>query len=388
MEPRAFYRLQGPTEWGHAPNTYSYSSLKSIQECPRRWQLIHGTYGELRGCPRRYDKAAFEGSVVHDMLDKLFRAMALKGLPPKGSADFRQAVAGVGLMDGIRAAVAEHQERQTASPRSTGARYTSNPRQLYNQVTRQFHALYDELATDLASEFTAQAPVPEDAEGPALLDAVRSLGVLTEVRLRHPTLDLGGIVDFVTARDGETTVGDFKTGAERPEHQRQVEIYGLLWHRQTGDIPAQLHVRYPRGVVEHEVSRERLDALEEKLAEEIAAATASLATVPGPAKQGEHCAFCPVRQYCDPYWAGHPAPDVESRWSDVELTVVEAQSDNALLARTAAGQQLPVVFDDEVRVLHGPFGVGETLRVLGATWAEKEANVLRLTPGSEVFRRG
>jgi hypothetical protein len=388
MDAAEFYRIQGPTEWGGAPKTYSYSSLKSIHECPLRWQLTHATYGSLKRCPRRYDKAAFEGTLVHDMLDKLFRALALQGLPPKGGKEFRQAVANLGIMKEVREAVTRHEEKRATSPRSAGASYTSSPRQIYNRVSRQFQTLYEELPEDLASEFTAELPSQDDLEGEALVAALRSLGVMTELRLRHPSLEFGGIVDFLTSSGGKTTVGDFKTGSERPEHQRQVEIYGLLWYRQTGDVPASLQVRYPNGVVEHGVSKDRLEALEEELLGEITAAAASLKETPGPARGGDHCSFCSARQYCDPYWAALPAPDAGKRRGDTELTILEAEAENAVLARTACGKQFPVVFDDGARGIHGALQVGETVRVLGTAWGEEdEGRILRLTRGSEVFRR-
>lgn len=387
MEPGEFYSLQGPTEWGRAPQTFSYSSLKSIQECPLRWQLIHGKYGDLRGCPRRYDKAAFEGTLVHDMLDKLFRGLALQGLPPRGSKAFREVVAELGVMEEIRETVARNQEERANSPRTFGAQYTSNPRQIYNRVSRQFQTLYDELPADLAAEFAGDRPEQDAVEGEALLAALRTLGVMTELRLRHPSLALGGVVDFLTSQDGRTTIGDFKTGTERPEHQRQVEIYALLWYRQTGDVPVSLQVRYPTGVAQHDVTQDRLEALEQELATEITRAGELLVETPASAQRGEHCRYCPARQYCDPYWAHLPAPAQGKRWADAELTILEAEADNAVLARTPCGEQYPIVFGDRVRTFHGALRVGETVRVLGITWGDEEDRVLRLTPGTEIFRR-
>jgi PD-(D/E)XK nuclease superfamily len=85
------YRMGGPTAWAEAPELFSYSTLLAIETCPRRWQLEHSRYGEFDSLPIRPAPAAVEGQIVHEILDRLFKALALRGLPPLGSADFRAA---------------------------------------------------------------------------------------------------------------------------------------------------------------------------------------------------------------------------------------------------------------------------------------------------------
>src|SRR5687767_3652518 len=84
MDAKTFYRLQGPSEWKKAPERFSYSSLKRLEECPLRWQLANSSYGELPRYPSRPSASIETGTIVHDALEKLFRGLAQRGLPPIG----------------------------------------------------------------------------------------------------------------------------------------------------------------------------------------------------------------------------------------------------------------------------------------------------------------
>ena len=57
-----------------------------VERCPLQWQLIHSRYGDLEGFPTRPNPAAVEGEIVHALIERLFRRLALAGFPEPGSA--------------------------------------------------------------------------------------------------------------------------------------------------------------------------------------------------------------------------------------------------------------------------------------------------------------
>lgn len=69
--------LQGP------PNYWSYSSLKEIGECPRRYALERASYPDLwvgRGYPSLPTAPALFGNVVHGALEIVVKALTQAGV--------------------------------------------------------------------------------------------------------------------------------------------------------------------------------------------------------------------------------------------------------------------------------------------------------------------
>lgn len=389
MDARAFYRLPGPSTWAEPPRAYSYSSLRSMKQCLRRWQLLSSAYGELPRCPERPLEATAVGIIVHELLSRLFHAMALAGYPAIGSSEFRAALARLDLVAEARRRLDEVKKQAAVNPRAGAFQVKATELTVYNKVAQAFRAEYARVAAAPRPEL---APAPEEATvpdgappgSPRLRELCRQ-GFLSEEQVRHPELPLVGIIDLLVRRAGQTVVLDFKTGATRPEHRDQLLLYALLWWRSTGDPPARVEVRYGSVVAEWAVSEEELVALESDLATTMARLRADLALRPAAASLGPHCAGCPVRQYCTPYWQeGLPeAPVVEGAWVDMELMASGAITGAGLVGRDRGGREVMVVFDEEVGVFHGPFAPGERLRILGAQ--VERGGVLRLTQATEVF---
>jgi hypothetical protein len=137
-------RMTGPTAWAAPPASYSYSSLTAIDRCPRQWQLLHSPYGSLDRFPTRPHPAAVEGDIVHTVLDRLFRSLALQGMPPQGTAAFKEAVGAVDIHNSVRRLVGEHEGLVALHPRGGGFRLRVGPQQLANRVVRLFRELYPE----------------------------------------------------------------------------------------------------------------------------------------------------------------------------------------------------------------------------------------------------
>lgn len=396
MDAPSFYRLSAPEWWASCPEQWSFSSLRAFERCPRCWQLANSSYGdELPRFPRRPNPHTAAGSIAHEMLDRLFRALALRGLPAVGSPAFRETLASVDLLGSIRRALDEYEDDLRKHPRGAGLRLRISERDISNQVCRLFHAEYARAQDNRAGAgiqtgagAAGQARVPVDR----WLALLTERKVLTEVPLEHPNLPLRGVIDLVAWHDGTTRLLDFKTGAPKPEHREQLELYALLWFRCTGDVPVALEVRYPGECVRYPVDRSALEHLEDALRGRIHVAVATLADRPAKAVVGAHCRGCDVRQFCDDYWSAQPPIAIErgkvqlrSGWLDVELTVVGEVSAHGFSAKTRDGTQVAVVFDADGLALHGPFVADEWIRVLGAGAGEPDG--LRLLRSTEVFHR-
>jgi CRISPR/Cas system-associated exonuclease Cas4 (RecB family) len=387
------YQMLGPTAWAIPPSSYSYSSLTAIERCPRQWQLAHSRYGNLARFPTRPHPAAVEGEIVHAVLDRLFKALAVRGMPALGTLSFREGLAEVDIQRSVRHLVVEHERRLADHPRASSFRLRTSPQQLVNQVIRLFRGLYqDAVTTHLASDLPAvvmRAPL-QLPSGPALAALLRERGALSELSLVHPTLPFGGIIDLIWSDRGESVITDFKTGQEKPEHKKQVAYYAVLWWRCSGVIPGRAEVRYPDRSIPVSLEEALLVEVEEELCRRVSAVATMLASTPTQAVLGEHCRHCDVRQFCDAYWAGRKSLSTARKLGasqdipvDVEVSVVGEPSGSGFDALTGDAAVFPVVFRENVALVHGPFAKGERLRILGARATEYGG--LELKPWTEVF---
>jgi hypothetical protein len=357
----SLYRVQGPTAWASPPSAHSYSSLAAVERCPRRWQLLRSRYGSLDCFPARPTPAAVEGDIVHELLDRLFRALAVRGMPPPGTAPFREGVGAVDIHDSARRLVEEHESLVARHPRGGGFRLRSGPQQLANRVVRLFRELYPEaVATYRAT--APRGPVARAPQGlpsgPALLALLHERGALSELTLTHPDLTFFGTLDLVWLDRGTAVIADFKTGAVRPEHKKQIAYYSVLWWRCSGSAPEKAEVRYPGRIETLALNQGLLAEIEAELTGRIAAAAGALRLVPAEARLGEHCRQCDVRQFCDPYW-GATSGSASARGGkgpvDLEVAIAGEPSASGFDARAAGGEAFPVVLTEDLGRLHGPF---------------------------------
>jgi len=392
MQPASIYRLHGPSAWPEAPTTFSFSSLSTMEACPLQWQLVRARYEALERFPARPHPAAVEGDIVHRTLDRVFKSLAIAGLPGIGTAEFREEVARVDVKRTVEELLEEHQARLAQHPRGSGFRLRVGPQQLVNQVIRLFRAEYSKAAADPvpASSFR-RASASEELRPDQLLALLRARGAISELRLEHPSLPFVGIIDLVRADEHEVAVVDFKTGEPKPAHEAQVLAYAVLWWSNTGRSPDRVEVRYPSGAKMLPVEPGVLAEIEQQLGQRIEAIASTLTRPPARAQPGDHCRYCDVRQFCDTYWTGTPselpaAKTTGSRSVDIELTVDGTPGSNGFPATTASGSPCPVVHASDGSKVHGPFVDGETLRILNARVAAS-GDAVELMPWTEVFHR-
>ncbi len=397
MDRSALHRITAPTTWAGPPKAFSFSSLKRMGVCLRQWQLGRSTYGDLSSYPEAPSEPAEVGTIVHDLLSRLFQAMAVAGHPAIGSEAFLGVMREVDIVGTARRRLQAFAERAGTNLRATRFRPQVTPRDVYNHVAQAFREEYARVLVEAPNLL----PIPKVALSPRRADGVSSrqstspaerlklleqVGVLSEEDVRHPTLPLLGFIDLLVRRENRTTVLDFKTGASRAEYRDQLLLYALMWWRSTGDMPVHIELRYGARVEGWSVVEADLVAAEERVAAKIEASSKALAAGPAQASVGPHCSSCDYRQLCEDYWrAGVAVGSRPSPRVDCQVVVKQAGARTGLVAEDANGKELTVVYDEETGATWGPFLAGDKLRIVGAA-RETEEEALRLTASTEVFR--
>lgn len=358
------------------PALWSYSSLATLEACPRRWMLERADYPALwdrRGYPVVPIRAAVFGSVAHLIIERLSHAM--------GTTD--DAVAPLNTVDVLRALGGWAQVAEAAVDEAL-ADFDDNPRvsqaaldRLRDDLVRRVPDAVDQvklLLRDQPSIKTGVRPAP--AADSALREAPRgpaTPGTHVERTVTVEDLRLSGRLDLLSIDEADVTITDFKTGAEREEHDDQVRLYALLWRfdaftNPMGRPATKLSIAYSsheRAVPAPDV--QEMLALHASTGARIAAAdatvmSASPAALPSP----EACQFCQVKHLCDAYWASVPPPIASApldEWFDTEGRVSRRNGSRSWVFETLDQPTFEVL----VRTLETDvaFPVGRRVRLLG-----------------------
>jgi len=388
MNPRDFYRLTEPTEWAGPPEKYSYSSMKQMAVCLLQWQLGRSSYQDLKRYPEKPSEPADIGVLVHEILSNLFRAMAIAGYPEIGTEAFQSAVAKVNILGMAKLRMDELDQRVTTNPRAVRFRLQSTPRDVYNKVAQAFRQEYAAVSRQ-ASSLTLGVARSGDSETKSRSrhEALEVQGFLSEEEVEHPQLPLRGFIDLLVRRDNQTTVLDFKTGAPQPHYREQLRLYALMWWRGTGDLPTTIELRYGAKVEQWPVTEEELVCVEREIEQKIRRYQSGLSARPAVATPGEHCNRCGVRQLCDAYWASKVNGAGQGTWIDVEVVVESVMNRGGFMGRGPDGDDIAVVCEEDVAAMHGPFVIGERIRIVNAQ-READESAVQITRTAEVFRVG
>lgn len=392
--------------WPRTPDYWSYSSLKEIESCPRRWMLSRATYPEVwarRGYPLIPGLAALLGDVVHETLEVIVSALNRVGCTATDTAEAVWAIRELGgLSTVLRAAI----DRKVTA-------LVDNPRVSDEARERLHQALVDQVgvASNRVQVFLSRGTLPAWAAevirweadsspgqarpGPPHRTAVGS-GAHPEIDVVADELRLWGRIDLLTVDDSGVIVTDFKTGQEDPSHDDQVRLYALLWDLDRQANPERrevtaLVVSYPgrdRAVPVPDAAA--LRALETSVAARIVDADAeTTAGEPRALPSPDNCAFCHVRQMCGEYWR-HVAPPPASvpphEWFDIEGTVLRQNGIKSWVVEAAQGGTEVLVRTPSPS---NTLPVGQRVRVLGVRRVEDpdrpELVIATLGSGSETF---
>ena len=375
--------------WPTPPTMWSYSSLRDVEQCPRRWMLSRATYPELWpgwGYPSRPPVAALVGDIVHGVLELLVRRIRDAGcssLADPGVVGLLKELGGYTRLveDGIEHRLGELADNPRMASRIDPLRTALRARA--PDMRQRVQALVARTPLLLTPTTDVDDAGPSSSLTP---------GAHPEVELRAPSLRLAGRVDLLVIDDQGCEITDYKTGAPDDHHADQVRLYSLIWSRDDEHNPHSLPVRrltlsYPTHDVDVAPLDDRaLDALAVATTAAIEAAESALQERPPPAvPRPEICGFCGVRQLCNDYWGSQTNLLGEAGdWFDFEGTVVDQNGSRSWLLATTAEPVLLLRTPSE----SVPFSIGDRLRLLVLRREEDEEVTLPvavLTSASEVF---
>jgi hypothetical protein len=360
-----------PSRWASPPARWSYSQLTKLGECPRAWQLQRSDWGESSPKLAPPSLPQLTGTLIHEAVERILKAMALRGLPARGSDAFRAALREVDYVQRLRDGVEAIQDQLSPRGLRPEDRDALDVEALRNKVAALFQQQYGALERRRDAPRLPQAPA-RGAGSP--LERLLAQGVLAEEPLEHPRLALQGVLDVVYLGPEGVVLADFKTGQPREGHQEQLSIYALLWRAVTGRLPDALEVIYVAETRRFPVDAAALDALEARLEAQIASSAAALSERPARAVAGPHCADCPARIYCDLFWRTRLAspPPEEGASVEVALRIEAALGPSAALASTPQGEELRLRVYQDVPLDLREVAVGSLLRLVGARYSAED----------------
>jgi len=325
-------RVELPKAWPDPPSPMSFSTLRDIEACPRRWGLRNATYSQFEnanGYPSLPNVAGLRGSVIHRAIEKVIRRAK-----SNSGDDFHRRASTVlrdagGLSEIIRGCVEEVLSWYAENPRADNL---CNSVRLSQEFSGQIRVAVQQALQNLSElQFPSIAMSAHKHSSRESSHRVLSQGVHVEVSLNGPE-DWFGKADLMVLSNDGVRIEDFKSGKPKENDVLQMLIYAWLWWRDSARNPnatiaGRLTLKYlnecreipaPTKLELHELENQVLDRTR-KIRKEIHAGdfSANVST--------DNCSFCPVRQLCEPYWLTVERQE-DSKFFDVEVTVVKVMS--------------------------------------------------------------
>ena len=373
-DPQGFETADGPAFWPSAPEMWSYSSIKEVEACPRRWMLSRARYPDYwdkPGYPDHPSEGAIFGNVVHRVVERL--TAGTTGQRAELPAVLREQ----GGWESVISSVFDEELRALDSnPRARGT-VTA----LRAQLTKRIPEMRAQAKTFTALALPDAPPAVhkgagaahDRAQGGAAPRGRLGPGAYPEQEVSATDLRLSGTIDHLVVADSSVSIVDFKTGSYDQSHQDQVRLYALIWSRDQKRNPDALpasSLRIAYATEEAAVpapTPEGLEQLEVAWRARVDSADRSLTTTPPEARPSEEaCAWCKVRQFCSEYWRVLPAvkpEDGHGTWGDFEGVAIEENGPRSWFFRGPNGDVLVRTANVETT-----FPRGQKIRILSARW--------------------
>jgi hypothetical protein len=384
------------------PDYWSYSSLKQMGECPKRYALERADYPELwgrRGYPTSPTAPILFGNVVHIGLEAVVKALARAGVESLSAPEATEVLRGLG---GLTAIVEKAMSKQL-QPLANNPRLDQDRR---GRISRELQALVPEARvqvqtylsrTTFAQDVTLRNRPRSNIPSGSYERRALAKGSHAEVRLIAKDLRLLGRIDLLIITNGAVEIVDYKTGAESPDHQDQLRTYALLWDRDEIANPdrlpsVRLTAAYRWADASVDVpSGSELDSLSERLASAVDRADSELQSgTPTPIPSASNCGRCPVRQLCDAYWKTI-APNLSDvgadEWFDYEGVIGQQNGQRSWWIGASDADRHRFLLRTPTAT--PPFAVGDRVRFLGLRLVddpEMAEQLATLTSSSEVYR--
>lgn len=378
------YSVSTPESWPQEPADLTYSTLREIEACPRRWALSSASYPSLwteRGYPPRVHLKSLAGIVVHNVLETLTKELATAGCPSVLDPSAVRVLQRLGgLSQIVERAIEQLAIRTSLNPRAA---------RLTEYFTRSLRAQSSELRGRVQRMLARQTLLSEanscgNDRGRRFRGPLNS-GLFPEIELRVPRMGWKGRVDLLALATDTCEITDFKTGEPSDDHSLQLRIYALLWNNDdvlnpTSRLVTKLILAYPQGDIEvSPPTLEELSALKSELTTRAVSARNSVAIHPPEARPTpDNCRFCGVRHLCDKYWN----PEVQRQMINAPTGAANHFFDAEI---TILGRHGPKSWDIQIGSnIDQPRGLlrtsgdhrfrnGQRLRVLDVVWAKDES---------------
>jgi CRISPR/Cas system-associated exonuclease Cas4 (RecB family) len=340
------------------------------------------------GYPERPSTPAIEGTVIHNVLERILRAVHTQGCTSLADACAVEVMRSLGgystlIQTEITSQLAAFDDNPRAGPlvdvTRTGllARTPEMRLKLQALLARtRFQAGdgHQDAARD--KEPVRRGPIAE--------------GAYPEIELCATDLRCRGRADLLTVADGGCSITDYKTGKPKPSHAEQIQLYALLWSRDRTVNPDGLPVnRLNLAYATHDEQVEVPTApvladMAQAVAERITRAEGECELRPPPAKPSvDICPYCAVRHLCDEYWAAaesqrpDDAAEGATSYGDAEVELLHARGSRSWEVKLVAHDDVALLrTTDEVSDLRE----GDRVRLVGVAFArDADSGVMTLT---------
>lgn len=416
-EIEAVWYIRLPHNWAGTPEWMSFSRLREIEACPRRWSLNSASYPEIwsrRGYPPKIYLAPLAGQIIHAALETITNALNRAGCISVTDEHFVRVMRELGGYTKI----VEETIKSIFKNLQENPRFANRSNYISAKLRTSVPALREQLQI-LTGKLRLQggfvSPVacgPRSNRGSAR--SALSNGIYSEIELRVDQLRWRGFVDALTLSDASCELVDYKTGMPKPEHEEQIRLYNLLWARDaqlnpTGRPVDRLTLAYPTiDIAVEPPTGSQLDILEQEIIARTNIVLNLARQTPPPAVPNiNNCRYCPVRQLCDDYWTPQvqqilaqevlrELPATGEDLIDLEVDKLEQQtplswSAVVLLCRVIPTRsQVLIRLSESTPILQIIFSKGTRIRILDALLIDQpEAEVtitsVHLTKMSEAF---
>ncbi len=349
---------------------------------------------EENGYPDSPNVAALTGTVVHESLEIIIRALIDSGCT---STQAPEAVAVLRSLGGYSAIILrvtdEKIEQLKKNPRCHNRlEYLRQGLTLRSAEMRQTiqSLLYRSIiSTDVDRLYSRKKGYRSESQTTTRLHLID--GSYPEMPLRSTRLQMNGRADLVTISGRDVHIVDYKTGASSDNYSEQLRIYALIWSRHDNLDPSRpyatrLTVSYPNEDVEVDIpDADELDDLEIQTVARIKDLSSRLAEEPPQASPSEEkCRFCPVRHLCDPYWHSFAMEASTEGFLDLRGQVVEQSGPKSWRLHLANGDDVLLRVSDET----AQYESGTWLRILAAVvspGSDSTPSIASLVATSEVY---
>jgi len=300
-----------PIVWTSAPQWMSYSTLLTLEACPRRWALNNAEYAPLwenRGYPQPASMAALEGTIIHLSIQKIMSAFVEQGCASLSSERAVQVLKILGgyssiIVDSSKVVLCPLERNPRAAPS------LDRIRQYLSTRVPELRATIQRIMSRIHLEIPNVESFPSQASLVKRECRQLHFGCHTEVELKAIDLGWRGIADLLTLSESRCEIRDFKTGKVNDDHDFQLYMYALLWWRDhdlnpTGRLANKLVLSYNHADIELPApNKADLAAVEENIRERTKAALNSIQDNPPKARtSAANCEYCVVRHLCEEYW--------------------------------------------------------------------------------------